>query len=216
MDLDEVINHAVDATLGPAGFHSVEARKWVRSSKIPVRELFVVNPLKGGVYSAAWGFALDFVPLSSGGKLKWKKSDRSCRADLWIDPIDLAGEVPGWCSFVHLPGYKVANVRTIETTIQHAVAQARLDFDHVTTLAELERLFDERSRLTYRRFGFNNYVQVYLAWGLLCCALGREADGERYLLKFCQQEGCARTHPFIEKAISKARAAAGHPGSEAC
>ncbi len=47
----------------------------------------------------------------------------------------------------------------------------------------------------------DNYVQVYLAWGMLLCALGNPAAGEDLIVKFCNLHGADRQDPFLMRAL---------------
>lgn len=166
------------------GFQKVAERTWVRDRKIPIREIFTVNSLKGATYSAAWGFSLDFVPLFTNHMFKWKRTNKSARCDICIDPIDLEGDVPEWCSFSHLQGVMEAASDEVSVSMNQAIKKALSDFESIQSISDLETLFRSRSALIYRRFGFDNYVQVYLAWGKLLIALGAKRKVRNCLKNF--------------------------------
>ncbi len=87
------------------GFDLVRPRRWVSNTMGATRRIFEFQALKGATYSARWGFSLDFVPVMRNGHLRWKRTPKGAEFDLCIDPIDEFGDVPDWCSLVHLPGY---------------------------------------------------------------------------------------------------------------
>lgn len=199
MTLDETITLAFGPRLEESDFDQITARKWVRGTKAPIREIFQVQAI-GARYSTIWGFGLDFVPLYRQESFRWKRTNKSCDFDLCIDPIDERGDVPEWCSFVHLPS-EVATLSDVMTIASIVIPRAHLDFDAVDSLSDLTKLFEQRSRLRYRRFSYDNYVQVYLAWGLLLCVQGASAAGEEHLRRFCSRFNVDRKDPSIEKAI---------------
>ena len=91
----EEFNQGVGRTLGSAlaahGFEPVAPRRWVRSSRAPIRDILEVRALKGVSYSPTWGFSLDFVPhVTAGGDTKWHRTPKSARYDLVYWPMDHA------------------------------------------------------------------------------------------------------------------------------
>ena len=100
----EKFNQALARTLGSAlseiGFEAVAPRRWVRSSRAPIRDLLQVQALKGVSYSPMWGFSLDFVPhVTTSGETKWHRTSKSARFDFVYWPIDyvpLASETHDW------------------------------------------------------------------------------------------------------------------------
>ncbi len=218
MNIDDIVSDAFGPVLNAMGFSTAGRRKWVRDQKAPIREIFVVSALKGSYFSPAWGFSLDFVPDFRGPGFSWKRTNKSCDFDLTIDPIDLTGNLGPW-SFVHSPGIQEATVAGIELLANGAVAAAIKDFNRVTTLSDLEGLIDERSRMTFRRFGFSNYVQICLAWGLLLLRLGHVKEAEEKLAEFYRTHEPDRTDPILLKALNEAKEASNksvdHYGSPA-
>src|SRR4051794_14507962 len=99
MQLDEIIAVTFEPQLSALGFTRGSARRWVRESKSPVREIFRLQAMKGATYSSAWGFDLTYVPLFRSGSFRSKRTLKACDFDLTIDPIDEATEIPAWCSF---------------------------------------------------------------------------------------------------------------------
>lgn len=189
------------------GFAGVRARRWVRSTKPALREIFEIQSLKGERFSARWGFSLDFVPVRRGGKLRWKKTAASADFDLCIDPIDEAGSVPDWCSFGD-PSATWRGAANLARVATETVAAARKDFDAVSSPQDIARLFERRSTMRFARFGPDSYVQTHLAWGLSLIAAGRPADAEPHIGRFCEAFGVARADPLLVKATAMAEAMA--------
>jgi hypothetical protein len=102
----EEFNEAIHRTLGSAlsenGFEPVAPRRWVRSSRAPIRDLLKIQAGKGVSYSPMWGFSLDFVPhVTTGGDIKWHRTSKSARFDFMYRPIDyepLSKETNDWCA----------------------------------------------------------------------------------------------------------------------
>jgi hypothetical protein len=198
MKPDEKIEEAFEPILEFNGFGLIKARRWVRDEKAPIREIFEMQALKGGVYSPRWGFSLDFVPNYSNGKFMWARTNKSCQLDLCIDPVDTSG-FPGIGA---ISEFSMTDASMMKKAAHESVSKALSCFARVTDLVTLENLYQERSQLSYRRFSFRNYIQVYLAWGILLLKLGRKADGEDKLAQFSQEQGADLNDPFLLKAIS--------------
>lgn len=83
--IDEIFEAIFGVELSKHGFKYANHRKWVRSHKDEIRELFLIQALKGANYSPVWGFSLDFVPHCSGKKILWHRTPKSARLDLRYD-----------------------------------------------------------------------------------------------------------------------------------
>lgn len=204
---DNLVVTVFGPQLTDAGFTPMRPRKWVRDRKAPIREVFEFRALKGATYSARWGFGMDFVPLylANAARFKWKRTNKSCEMDLCIDPIDESGKVPDWSSFMHLPGYREADMATVLRIRSQVSKHATADFDRVSSIADLVRFYETRARIEYRRFSLDNYIQARLGWGLALLALERRDEGEDQLSRFCETHGVDRNDPFLAKAVDAAR-----------
>jgi hypothetical protein len=208
------IDDALRAELSPMGFHLVRPRRWVSSSRIgTTRRIFEFQALKGATYSARWGFSLDFVPVMRNGHLRWKRTPKGAEFDLCIDPIDEFGDVPDWCSFVHLPGYMETGTNQISHVVGNTTRNARRDFARVGSVPDLISVFRDRAQMTFRRFSLENYVQTHLAWGLGLVAIGQNAEGEAHISLFCEQRGVDRNDPLLRRAETEAARYAATPPS---
>lgn len=189
-----------------AAFQRVDDRRWVSGPTGSIRQLFEFEHLKGNIFSARWGWSVDFVPLLSGRKLGWKRTAAKARFDLCIDPIDTAGSVPGWCSFA-----EGASPSRIADAASAALGAASKDWSKVPDLEGLVATFEQRSGMIFQRFSLDNYAQTDLAWGLALIALGRTADGERHLAAFCENFDIDPVTAIFGKAKAEAEALA-RPG----
>ncbi|RWB66785.1 MAG: hypothetical protein EOQ50_31960 [Mesorhizobium sp.] len=177
---------------------------WVSDPKDHMRYLLKFQAMKGMTFSACWGVSVDFVPTLGGGKLKLKRTPKSAAFDLCIDPIDLSGQIPDWCSF-----YSNDRDYHVKRAASAAVRAARLDWSKITTLSDVADTFERRSRMVFKRFSLENYVQTDLAWGLVLIALGRTDEGNRHLDAFCRQFAIAPEAAILTKAKREAAAIAG-------
>jgi hypothetical protein len=198
------IDDFVGVELSPLGFKRTRPRRRVQTATPYIRNMFEFQAIKGGQYSARWGFSLDFVPCLSGGRLRWKRTVTTARFDLCIDPIDESGRVPEWCSFSR---FLEACEGRMAPAAKMATRAAKLDYSRVKSTADVVGIFQQRAAMRFRRFSLKNYVQTDLAWGLALIAVGQAAEGERHLRLFCDQFSIDRQDKMIRHAISAAKEA---------
>lgn len=203
------VDQILDTELSPLGFERIRPRYWVESRDLPIRRLFDFQPLKGARYSARWGFSLGFVPLCMNGRLRWKRTPKTARFDLCIDPIDSNGRVPDWCSLSRsrYPANHYDWERVLHVTTDGVMA-ARPDFDRVKSIKDILALFRERSAMKFRRFSLESYIQTHIAWGLSLIAIGEPEEGERHLQIFCTRFSIDRVDPILRQAEQEAMRAA--------
>jgi hypothetical protein len=187
----------------PPGFQRVGDLSWVSDPTDHIRYLLKFQAMKGMTFSACWGMSVDFVPVWGGGKLRWKRTAKSAVCDLCIDPIDLSGRIPGWCSF-----YSNDRAYHVERAASAAVKAARLDWSKITALKDVADTFEARTKMTFRRFSLENYVQTDIAWGLVLISLGQPDRGHRHLDAFCKQFAIAPETAILAKAKDQAAAIA--------
>src|SRR5260370_14023875 len=106
-EMDGIFANTFGTALSLCGFDQINRRKWVRSSRTPIRELFRITAMKGASFSPVWGFSLDFVPHFSGSTIRWHRSNKSAIFDLCYDPIDYTRSVHEW-SILSSKGRKAA------------------------------------------------------------------------------------------------------------
>lgn len=168
----------------PEGLQRLTDTRWIGEPQDGIRKILEFQALKGGQYSARWGFSVDFVPRVRGAALSWKRAAKAAVFDLCIDPIDLEGQPPSWCAFT-------ADVRAdqLEKIVRAVREQASRDLARVKSPHDLLDLFQDRARLRFRRFALGDYVQTDLAWGLLQLATGDVEGGNPRIAAFCEQFG---------------------------
>ncbi len=172
--------------LEPLGFRPLGQRKWVRSQKSPIREMFLIGNLKGGSYCPIWGFSCGFAPSFQRQTFRRQSTDKNAVMDLVIDPIDITGDVPPQ-AFSFLTGHDVQLPKAqIQTSAEYFVPMATADFDRVTSVLDFCQFFLVRSRLQYRRFSFNNYLQHQLVFGFVLILTDQFDKGMERIRKFCR------------------------------
>ncbi len=204
-DIEPHIEGEFGSRLEPQGFQRLSDRKWVRSQKLPVRELFVIGALKGAQYSPAWGFSSGFVPSFRGRSFRRQTTDKNAIMDLVIDPIDITGDVPRQ-AFGLITGYNTEiPTEKIRTCAEHFVPLALADFDRVRSVRDFCQFFMERSRLEYRRFTFDMYVQHQLARGFVLVLTGRRDEGLEQIREFCRSMDAEFEDRILSECIRQAQ-----------
>lgn len=205
-DIEPHIQAEFDSRLGPLGFQRLGRRRWVRSRNLPIRELFAVGTLKGRQYSPVWGFSCGIVPSFNAQHFRHRSTDKNAIMDLVIDPVDITGSVPPE-AFSFIAGHNNAiPEREIRACAEHFVPLALADFARVPTLYGFCQLFLERSRLQYRRFGFDSYVQHQLASGFVRLLMGDRDEGLQLIRAFCQREAANFDDSVLSECIRQAEA----------
>ncbi len=186
-DIEPHIESEFGSRLEPLGFQRLEQRKWMRSQKQPIKELFVIGALKGGQYSPVWGFSAGVVPSFRGHTFRRQTTDKNAVMDLGIDPIETTGEVPSQ-AFAFITGCDTEiPVGQIRECAEYFVPLALADFDRVRSVRDFCCFFLERSRLEYRRFTFDMYVQHQLVHGFVLIMTGHRDEGLEKIREFCQR-----------------------------
>lgn len=183
-EVDEIIASVFDAPLTILGFEKINRRKWVRSGKPEIREVFSILAMKGASYSPAWGFSLDYVPHVSGSKLKWHRTNKSAILDFRFAPFDY--ESPGSVGFEQwiidsLYGYDRA-VKQAKQVAKLSLQKAQAFWNSVEDLRDVSSIYEDQLRQTrakdkkIKRFGFFNYTQHPIAYAFTLAKLGKEQE----------------------------------------
>jgi hypothetical protein len=203
------IDMILDGELSPLGFERIRPRLWVESNHPPIRRLFEFQPVGGDIYSARWGFSLDFVPTKRAEKLAWKRTPKTARFDLSIDPIDNEGRPREWFSvsrFIY--PVKEYDWGKLARTVKDTAKGARPDFNHINSIEDIVAIFSERSTMKLKRFSLENYVQTHIAWGLSLIAIGEPDEGEKHLQTYCATFSIDRNDRILRQAEQTAIALA--------
>lgn len=144
----------------PGHFERVHDLVWTSTPDSHIRRIFSFEAVKGARFSASWGVSMDFVPLLAHKGLRWKRTTKTAAPDLNIDPIDLAGSIPEWCSI-----YGNDEDRWIGKAARASLEAAKADWAKLSSLREIVECFETRSRMTFKRFSLENYLQTHIAWG---------------------------------------------------
>jgi hypothetical protein len=199
------IDALLDGELSPLGFEKVQPRRWVESKHPPLRKLFEFQAFKGESYSARWGFALDFVPVLRGEKLRWKHTAKTTTFDLCIDPIDTGRDHRDWPRLSRsIWPAKTYDWDNVTRTVRNAAKAARPDFNRVSSIADIPTIFRERSTMKFTRFSPENYIQTHIAWGLCLIATGKPDEGESHLQIYCAHFEIDRDDRILRQAEQEA------------
>ena len=177
-------NQALARTLGSAlsesGFQAVAPRRWVRSSRAPIRDLVELQALKGVSYCPMWGLSLDFVPhINGAGDTKWHRTTKSARFDFVYRPIDFvraSSEARDWS--VSLLATREELQDDLARVTHMVVAQAIPFLDRIVGLDDLPSLYREHRGRPSVGLPFECFPQQVLAsaFVLAKCGVGAGQD----------------------------------------
>lgn len=202
--LSAKIDTILQAELSPLGFERIGPRRWVESLQPPLRRMFEFQARSGLTYCAHWGFSLDFVPTLRTGRLKWKRTPKTVRLDVSIDPV-LTEDSRDWsCISCFIYPRKTYDWDKTERNIKSCVAAAKPDFSRVKTISNVVAVFQERSVMKYRGLTLENFIQTHIAWGLCLIAVGDAAEAEKHLDKFCTRFSIDRNDHILREAERQA------------
>jgi hypothetical protein len=181
--LNDAIDRELSLRLAGRGFSQARPRTWWRTDKEPIQEVVTFQARKGAAYAGVWGWAISFCPLLRGKSLKWKKTPSSVELDLMIDAVNDDGK---HTFVIDAPvlGYRELNSRHVAEVVARVSEQALSDFDRVRTLADVEAMFENRSKREYFGLGPKNFVQTDLAWSLAKRATGDRAGADALYKNF--------------------------------
>jgi hypothetical protein len=175
-EIDDALTRTFHPALIEVGFERVDRRRWVRSTRLPIRDVFEMGSLKSGTLTPIWGVSLDFVPHVSGGRdVRWHRTAKTARFDLRFDPVDSiernTPEAEAWSVF---PPFEPVAVVTKDLTslARLAIPEALRFWSPLTTVADLPEAIRQKKERPTVRFGFENYVQEPLAEAFVFAALG--------------------------------------------
>ena len=166
-EVDAILSELAEPLLAGSKFRPATRRRWVRSYA-PIRHVFEVGAMKGGVFMPRWGLSLDFVPHVKGNALAWHRTEKSAILDLVYDPVDFDAEWQRHWAIDSLHGPSGFR-RDAQRVLPLAVEKACAWLDDVTDItsalqrAEWLRTADRPGR----RFAFLNHVQQPLAYAFL-------------------------------------------------
>lgn len=175
--IDE-FNRALARTLGAAllenGFEAVAPRRWVRSSRAPIRDLLEVRALKGVSYAPLWGFSLDFVPhVTTSGETKWHRTPKSARFDFVYWPMDYvaaASDAREWhISPVATPEELQEDLSRVTRMV---VAEAMPFWEQIRSIKDLPDVYREHRRRSPAGLPFGSFPQEVLAHAFVLARSG--------------------------------------------
>ena len=119
------------APLAAIGFEPIGGRKWVRATKLPLRELFELRAYKGATFAPAWGFSTGEIAFWQR-QFRRQSTGKSASMDLMVDSRRLTPPAP---EFGFLTGYtSAAPVAQIRACADFCVPRAIKDFSRVVSV----------------------------------------------------------------------------------
>jgi len=175
--IDRLLFTACNDSAMNAGFEAVSPRQWVRTRVSGIRDLVWITKEKGGIYSACWGFSLDFAPLVRNERVTNKANKSLFAPDIVFDPYDCHGsdfKEDDWTLYSELPSTfpERVNVDVWEDTILPA---AERHLRSVRSIADLLPVF-ERKRCVSVRYGWDTTVGLRLAYIFTLAELGHRLE----------------------------------------
>ncbi len=196
--IDEWFHIAYEHELKGHGFERVGKRRWIRSTKTPVREGIQVSAIKGYSFTPTWFVSLDLVPhVTSTGQIKWHKTAQSARPDLLIDPFDEPDAYD--LDTLVVSGMQTATEtkNAIKGSTVKAVPRALEWFARIGDFPSLTSLYEEARSRPVVRFGFDNYTQARLSFAFVLRAAGYDVLAEEEFNMWTQR--CGRDLPDATK-----------------
>ncbi len=172
--LDDLIDEQFGPRLEAEGFQRVRSRRWVRSTKAPIREVVHVGSAKHGSHSSRWGLSFDFVPHESGLHPAWHNTNSTALRDLRIDPIDWSDES---LARVYRFSGDDPSARSVASAARATVESATQWFERVSDVKSTLPLFEEARQDSESRFDFNHYAQQRLAHAFVLGHTGQTSRG---------------------------------------
>lgn len=170
--IHEVVSPIVESLLHPLGFEPQGPLSWLRSTDIPIRQIFRLVQWKGGALAPSWGLSLDFVPHLSGSDFKWHRTLKSARPDLTFDVRDPAFDI----SYIY--GLE-ALAECAPDIVRVAISKAESFWNRARSIAELPCAFERVKRhLSTGGLGFYNYTQHPLAYAFVLAMNGKPDAAE--------------------------------------
>jgi hypothetical protein len=206
-------NQAIGRTLGgalaTAGFEPVAPRRWVRSTRAPIRDLLVLQAGKGVSYSPMWGFSLDFVPhVTTSGDVKWHRTAKSARLDLVYIPANhcrLASEARDWdVSPIATPEELQEDLARVTRMV---TAQALPFWERVRGIEDLPSAYREHRSRPPAGLHWGNFPQQVLATAFVLAKSG-DAAGRAELAEYIRAydvgpETAKRLEELLEQAMKE-------------
>jgi len=176
-EFNGVIARTLGAALADHGFEAVAPRRWVRSTRAPIRDLLELQALKGMSYCPMWGISLDFVPhVTQRGDIKWHRSAKSARFDLVYRPIDFAPTPAASRDWSASPFATRAEVdEDLARVTRLVLAQALPFWDGISGGGDLPRVYRDHRRRTGVGLPFESFPQQCLAEAFVYARCGDAA-----------------------------------------
>lgn len=183
-EAEPVIRAAVGGLLRDAGFREEARFKWLRQSQADAWNVVDFYMTKGAGFRARWGLSFPFVPHIVGQDVRWHRTAKAARLDLWIlDPALEDASPPVFDLCFGLRGLK-AQSKKLAPKIEKAVVSS---LSLAQGFRDLPRAF-EQQEIAWSRWGFNTFAQHPIAYAFVLARLGRREEGARKLAAVVESE----------------------------
>lgn len=207
-DFNQAIARRLGVALVEKGFEPVAPRRWVRSTRAPIRDLLEIQAGKGVSYSPMWGFSLDFVPhVTRSGEIKWHRTAKSARFDLEYQPTEdapLASETRDWdVSPVATPDELQEDLSRVTRLI---MAKAIPFWERVRGIEDLPAVYRQQRIRQSANLPFVSFAQQALASAFVLAKSG-DGDGRSELAEYIRAHDVApETAKKLEELLEQAMA----------
>jgi len=181
-DVDVLVQHSFGDRLEARGFERVTPRIWVRSAKVPIREVVHIWQLKAGSYLPVGSLSVGTVPhVTSSGAVAWHRTARTVRPDLSLDPQSDPDDAQYRRFLIHTIHPEPSVEAEFERSASAMMELADPWFARVSDLASLIPLFDDLDRAPRAWSFFSNSRQTLLARAFVLAGTGELDAGSEHL-----------------------------------
>jgi hypothetical protein len=171
-----------DEVLGAAlpGFQAVKSGSYARSAGPDVTQVVQLKAWKGELYTIAWGVSLSFVPDRLALPLRFHRTLKSARLDLWDDSLALA-ERQGAArddAIVSASGGEKAVQRGLQAVWRSVEPHARSSWMSTQSLEGVLAFADVIAADAHSDI---RYPPAHVVAVLSCARIGREAEAMQRL-----------------------------------
>ncbi|WP_419881573.1 hypothetical protein ACN6MY_18995 [Peribacillus sp. B-H-3] len=151
--LKELLNEVVTPFLTPLGLKWRGDYFWIGENNKSMRKVVSYGPSKGGIGWLSYGVCLDFVPLKSGNKLRYFKTEKSVKKHVWV------------CGGQEISQWTNDNVKhSITKAIMRDMNNIEVWFKKVPSLEELRNIVytQLKEEDIFFRYPSPMYVQAFI------------------------------------------------------
>src|SRR5262245_29048382 len=201
----------VSAELAPLlvadGFKPIDPYKFVRSSKAPIREVVVIGFGKSEC-SVACGWSLSFMPVISGERLRWQRTEKSIRAfDVSRAPWDYDPPFHYTDWAISMMNDEAACRVKAKALAPKVVTYASQWWNRINTVEDvIDLVLSFKASDGGRHFGYWNLPRLQMTLAFASAFTGHREDARSALDEYFSHYSCEAA---IKAALTKALDATG-------